>query len=206
MGMWRLRDPPLTDVGQEQAKTLLTHSSLTSLRRPLTVVVSPLQRTLETAVLGFGTDCRFIANSDLQETTVYPCDMGFPQQILKDDFPSVDFSELDDAWVEKEEPLHHATYKRLDRFLHWCAALPHDEVACVTHQNVCCDLTSVMLNHCDVVGVTLNRSTLEVSPLIYDGSNPGTLRMTAQNGGPDGIRCLLASRAESPAHTLGLDV
>lgn len=198
---WKERDPPLTARGEAQASQLRHHPLLVGLRRPLIVVVSPLRRTLQTATLGFtgqeeaAGPCRFVANSDLQETTFYPCDLGRPQSDLAGEFAEVDFSGLDgEAWVEKEAPKHHDRWVRLQRFAGWCAAHPAEELVAVTHQGVCQLLFGVLLDNCDVLGVSLQRATLRWEPLTYriTPEHMETLRWTATKGSAKGIRFLLA--------------
>src|SRR3981189_2154647 len=66
------------------------------LRSPSIVVTSPLRRCLQTAVYAFGEQAktgtiRIIAHPDLQEVSNCPCDTGTPLDLLRNEFPVVEF-------------------------------------------------------------------------------------------------------------------
>ena len=180
----RMRDTVLTLRGVQEAQQLREHRALAPLPRPLLVVVSPLRRALQIATHGLrawatntsvgenkSQEVCFVANSDLQECTSYPCDMGTPQAELQQDFPQVDFSALYDAWVEKRPPHHDTRSARLTRFTSWCAQFKVNRLVAVTHGLVCHENLGVCLANGDVVGACLDRVTLQWSPYTYPQSN-----------------------------------
>lgn len=100
---YHLRDPPLTELGQRQARTLRDRLTV----RPDVVIASPLIRTLQTALIGItgGTDVPLVSLAELQETSTEPCDTGSPKSTLlaREEFQGiVDFSDLPDDWDSKQ--------------------------------------------------------------------------------------------------------
>eukprot|EP00756_Hemistasia_phaeocysticola_P045887 Hpha_TRINITY_DN19647_c0_g1::TRINITY_DN19647_c0_g1_i1::g.186159::m.186159 len=74
-----IKDPLLTGLGREQAQALGGQEHLESALKQegSIVVVSPLRRTLQTALLGFGQrtpPARFVLKAEVQETGFPPCD------------------------------------------------------------------------------------------------------------------------------------
>ena len=192
---WQERDPGLTRLGEEQAAKLRAHPALVSLKKPLFVVVSPLRRALQTATIAFGS-CSMLANSDLQECTTNPCDMGTPQEELQKDFPDVDFTGLDSAWVEKEAPKHDDPNVRVNRFMTWCRGVTAETIIVVTHGLVCSSILGVSLAHADVIGASLDRSTSSWVPLEHQVPLEKTLRDTVVYGTVCGVQLLLGGLSE----------
>uniref|UniRef100_A0A7S4Q743 Phosphoglycerate mutase-like protein n=1 Tax=Alexandrium monilatum TaxID=311494 RepID=A0A7S4Q743_9DINO len=105
-----LRDPSLSSTGANQ--TLTAKDELKALTQcdiglpdPAVVLVSPLQRTLETAALLFPDHPRVHVCEDLRERrTLLPCDERKPAQHLarQSDFSNMDFASLLDVDSELE--------------------------------------------------------------------------------------------------------
>jgi len=107
-----LRDPGLTAQGFVQASSLAT--TFSALASTAVILTSPLRRTIETTLAGFGgifnnTDNKkkaveLILDPDLQERSDLPCDTGSDPSTLKSLFPDLDFngSVLADGWWAKE--------------------------------------------------------------------------------------------------------
>ncbi|KAK0723269.1 histidine phosphatase superfamily [Lasiosphaeria miniovina] len=106
-----LRDPGLTEAGLAQASSLA--ASFPALSSVAAVLASPLTRTLETALAGFGAilvsskhggggSANLILDPDLQERSDLPCDTGSDAASLKVRFPALDFSALPPQWFVKE--------------------------------------------------------------------------------------------------------
>merc|ERR1711879_603240 len=124
---------------------------------------------------------------------INPCDTGRPPHYLAMEFPQVDLSCLaGEAWIKKEPPDHHTTWRRLERFTRWCAERPEAEAVVVAHQNVCFDLFGAFLDHCDVLGVCLHRAELRWEPFCYENAKSTTLQRTATKGSYLGMSMLLA--------------
>ncbi|KAK2605930.1 hypothetical protein QQS21_003656 [Conoideocrella luteorostrata] len=111
-GVYSLRDPMLTPLGEEQARTLL-NSSFKDQSNISLVTASPLRRTLHTAYLTFGpalassSKCspQILALPDAQELSDDPCDTGSDPHPLRsmaaeNNWP-VDLSLVKDGWNVK---------------------------------------------------------------------------------------------------------
>jgi broad specificity phosphatase PhoE len=133
-------DARLTPIGEEQSATL--QPVLAALPHPEIVLVSPLSRTIQTALIAFAgaaSPVSLVCEELVRERNgAHPCDRRRPTAELRRDFPSVDFSplraEADDTWTPAREPWE-GTVGRATAFLHKLAALPQSTVACVTHND-----------------------------------------------------------------------
>ena len=110
-----LRDPGLTELGFTQASSLA--ASFPALSSIAAVVTSPLTRTIETTIAGFGAildkkfvggirgregGAKLILDPDLQERSDLPCDTGSELGTLRSRFPDLDISSLGEEWYVKE--------------------------------------------------------------------------------------------------------
>jgi broad specificity phosphatase PhoE len=105
-----LRDPGLTSQGFTQASSLAT--SFPALASTAVILTSPLRRTIETTLAGFGgiisntnnkkKAVELILDPNLQERSDLPCDTGSDPSALKSLFPDLDFGVLADGWWAKE--------------------------------------------------------------------------------------------------------
>lgn len=111
------------------------------------VVVSPLTRTLETAVCIFGTPKSdgvppFVVHELCRERTgLYTCDGRRPIREKRLEFPAIDFdrtsfvsSDEDAMWTEQRELDADCTARGI-AFVKWLAARPEREIAVVTHSS-----------------------------------------------------------------------
>ncbi|KAH8887840.1 phosphoglycerate mutase-like protein [Thozetella sp. PMI_491] len=103
-------DPELSELGRSQCRDL-RESLMNKMPEGLDVgliVVSPMRRTIETAqrALDFLIEkgVPIQANADWQENPDKPCDTGSPISALKDEFPGIDFSQLDPVFPDKTSP------------------------------------------------------------------------------------------------------
>ena len=109
-GDWTHRDPDLTANGRAQAERVPLDPILADALAPPDsgsraelVVVSPLLRTLRTAMVALGEQqppLPMVANPDIQETFPLPCDTGRPTSVIAPLFPRVDMSTLPQNWYE----------------------------------------------------------------------------------------------------------
>ena len=133
-------DARLTPFGEQQSATL--QPALAALPHPGVVLVSPLSRTIQTALIAFGgagaPAARFVSEELIRERNgAHPCDRRRPVAELAADFPAVDFGRLtaaDETWTPAREPWP-ATVARATAFLHLLAAAPERVVAAVTHND-----------------------------------------------------------------------
>jgi len=105
-----LPDPLLTELGQEQCRTL--RDTFPYHDRVELVTASPLRRTLYTALLGFEPvfharrGMKLIALPEAQETSDVPCDCGSDPEALRREFVEekglpVDLERVEEGWNSK---------------------------------------------------------------------------------------------------------
>lgn len=118
---WALPDPHLTVHGEEQCRLLRDEHFLQSSRLKF-VVASPMTRTLQTALLVFGSAngaSRILALPDIQETTEYPCDLGSDLGQLKDEVERnkwpIDLQRVEEGWnIKKQSSRYSATVPAIE--------------------------------------------------------------------------------------------
>lgn len=133
-------DPTLTPKGEDECQQLCQrfpyHQSVDLL------VVSPLRRTIYTALLGFRPEIergvQVIALPEMQETSGLPCDTGSDATKLKQEMDGkpVDLSLVHDGWNSKSgrwAPTKAAVEKRSRQARQWLKARPEKEIVVVTH-------------------------------------------------------------------------
>ncbi|KAJ1629357.1 histidine phosphatase superfamily [Pavlovales sp. CCMP2436] len=138
-----IRDAPLTEIGRQQAMVLRPAARAL---RPELVVVSPLSRAVQTALLAFdhlrdGPEAvPFVAHGGVQEQGgVQRCDHRRPIAEIAREFPSLDLSalaplgEADPLWNETKREPYAALCARARAFFEWLGQRPEREVAVVGH-------------------------------------------------------------------------
>ncbi|KAK3935539.1 histidine phosphatase superfamily [Diplogelasinospora grovesii] len=107
---YSIPDPELSEKGRQQC-IALKESLMPRIPDELDVgliVVSPMKRTIETALLAFPElierGIPIVAHADWQETTAKPCDTGSSLESLAAEFPQIDFSKVDPVWPDKTSP------------------------------------------------------------------------------------------------------
>ncbi|KAK1775027.1 phosphoglycerate mutase-like protein [Copromyces sp. CBS 386.78] len=106
---YSIHDPPLSELGQTQCRSLRKHFFKTEVPNKYQIsliIVSPMRRTMETALLSFGNYAKennipIVAHAGWQENSDKPCDTGSTIEVLKKEFPEVDFSRVDEVWPDK---------------------------------------------------------------------------------------------------------
>ncbi|KAM0236740.1 hypothetical protein ACHAPO_004781 [Fusarium lateritium] len=110
---YTLPDPPLTDEGKLQCANLRenlisTFSKDVDNPGDIAIIVSPMRRTLQTAMLSMDwlveRGVKIEGDADWQENSDKPCDTGSQISIVSKDFPQVNFSTVDAVWPEKRSP------------------------------------------------------------------------------------------------------
>ena len=75
---------------------------------PELILVSPMRRTLQTAVLALDwlmeNGVRSEAHAAWQETSHHPCNVGSPIDTMKEEFPVIDFSHVDPVFPDRLSP------------------------------------------------------------------------------------------------------
>jgi broad specificity phosphatase PhoE len=115
-------DPPLTDLGRDQARAAAEALRHEGIRR---IITSPYTRALQTAapvaeLLGVPVH----VNPIVRERHAFVCDIGSPRTELALSWPEHDFSTLDEVWWPPTEETADSTIGRADRFRAEIAALP----------------------------------------------------------------------------------
>jgi broad specificity phosphatase PhoE len=96
--LYQIHDPGLTPGGIEEPK--LFAQLYPFLRTPQIIITSHLRRALQMSLhisLSLGNDnpgsqsIRIVAHPDLQEVSREPCDTGTPLDLLREEFPTIDF-------------------------------------------------------------------------------------------------------------------
>ncbi|KAM0713482.1 hypothetical protein Q7P37_010444 [Cladosporium fusiforme] len=144
-------DPVLTAEGERQSKSL--GRSFQFHERIEAVFSSPLQRTLQTALLAFPASLsprgKIIACPLAQETSVAPCDTGQDRETLEKAFAAADvdftcvelgWNSKEGQWAQDDDAVQHRSCK-MREFL---AGRPEREVVLVTHGYFLRYLTDVL--------------------------------------------------------------
>lgn len=145
----QIHDPGLTPGGIKDAKLFTV--LYPNLRKPTIIVSSPLRRCLQTAIHAFGSqiksrELRVVANPDLQEVSTSLCDTGTPLDVLREEFPDVEFPDnvFPEIWprIRNKIPpkdgtiyadVDQALLRREERIRDWIRALDDMEVIVITH-------------------------------------------------------------------------
>lgn len=138
-----LEDAFLTEEGVEQCFLLAEESEFLADAVEL-VIVSPMNRTIQTAVYGFPNllgRVPWIARPEVRETMgQHPCDRMMPVSHKIANYPDIDFqalsnSDRDEAYYsynDLREPLHDIEM-RGRTFIEWLRNRPEKEIVVVTH-------------------------------------------------------------------------
>jgi len=136
----RLRDARMTAKGKaqcEELRKLLIQLEAVKHLKPEIVVVSPLTRALETASIVFPDSAEVPIKlfPGMQEHVVNICDVGRPVSALQQEFPKLDFSQLQEHWwtvpMSKETPQSLQT--RITAFHNYLRSLPQQVIVLVGH-------------------------------------------------------------------------
>ncbi|KAK0666056.1 histidine phosphatase superfamily [Cercophora samala] len=107
---YTIPDPELSALGRSQCNSLRENlvPKITGPNPELEVgliIVSPMRRTIETALLAFGDlGIPFEAHAGWQENSIQPCDTGSPIPALRKEFPQVNFDHVDPVYPDKTSP------------------------------------------------------------------------------------------------------
>lgn len=138
---YNLHDPEITELGKEQCRQI--RSSFPYTEGVELVVASPLKRTLQTALHGFGNilirdSSRIIAIPEFQETSAAPCDTGSSVPVLTKHFAAdpVDFDAVPADWNCKRGkwgPHEKEIQKRAHVARSWLKSRQEKEIVVVSH-------------------------------------------------------------------------
>ena len=149
-------DAPITELGETQARQARKEIKKFTIR---SVIVSPFTRTIQTAQLIFENSLPFQINAEVREQLVNSCDVGSTPRELYENFPHLDFDDLDECWwhqgekdyrgisVEPEEVL----MERASRFSAYLQRENIHSTAIVSHGNFIRALTGIKPNNCEIL-------------------------------------------------------
>ena len=138
---YTLKDPVLTEKGRAQA-TKMREADIPGKLDTQLVVVSPLRRTLQTALYAFGESypkVKFYCNPLLQEIGECASDIGSERLLLKEWFGEepYSFDELEDDWYEKKDIyLGKRVPERVSRFVSWLRQREERSIIVVSHYGI----------------------------------------------------------------------
>ncbi|MEM7462308.1 MAG: histidine phosphatase family protein [Pseudomonadota bacterium] len=149
-------DAPLSELGHIQGTETRHRISEIEIHR---VIVSPLTRTLQTALLLFGPTRNFEINAVVREQLLNSCDVGRSPPQLATDYPLFDFDHLDDVWWHNDTPDHRGFSVEPDQVLQERAAEFKEflrdtgahNTAVVTHGNFIRALTGIKPDNCQII-------------------------------------------------------
>ncbi|KAI1336505.1 histidine phosphatase superfamily [Xylariaceae sp. FL0016] len=99
-------DPDLTEEGREQCAVLREGLIKDPLAKQAELIItSPMRRTIQTALGSVDwlieKGVKIEADACWQENSAKPCDTGSPVEKVKQEFPIVDFANVDGVWPDK---------------------------------------------------------------------------------------------------------
>jgi broad specificity phosphatase PhoE len=136
-----LVDAKLTDLGIKQCQQL-SEKSKKIVKNAELLVISPLNRTLQTSLYSFpfllGTNPWVVMDEVREQTGLHPCDRRESITTKKAAFPQFDFTNI----IDDEDPLydlynmrepHHKVAERAKKFLSWLKEREENEIIVVAH-------------------------------------------------------------------------
>ena len=130
-------------------------------------IVSPLARTLETAAgVTAGTEIPLLACPLLQECADCPCDTGRSPEVLKREYPTVDFAQVPPLWYEKVGHIDFGTGQireaglaalrtRCEAATEFLCGRSEETLVVVAHHTFFAHLTGVEFFNCEVIEFSL---------------------------------------------------
>lgn len=145
-----IRDPGLTPLGREQARAAAEKLAAHGISR---LVSSPYRRALETAeIIGRAVDLPVTVDVLVRERRAFICDIGTQRSSLCQQWPHLDFAQLDEDWWPVDEESEHKLLLRCHAFRTRMAGC-HDwgETAIVSHWGFIRGLTGQALGNGEMI-------------------------------------------------------
>jgi broad specificity phosphatase PhoE len=141
-------DPPLTELGRQQAEELVDRLADQGVRR---LIASPYRRALQTASIIAGSLGLAIAIEPLvRERCVFSCDLGTPASTLARLWADLDFTRVEEQWWGEPTESEAELAVRCDAFRAKIASLnDRFEVAVISHWGFIRALTGEELANAD---------------------------------------------------------
>ena len=149
-------DAPITELGGTQALQARKEIKKFTIR---SIIVSPFTRTIQTAQLIFENSLPFQINAEVREQLVNSCDVGSTPRELSENFPHLDFNNLDECWWHQGEKDHRGIsvepeevlMERASRFSAYLKRENIHSTAIVSHGNFIRALTGIKPNNCEIL-------------------------------------------------------
>src|SRR5271165_1256886 len=137
-------DPPLTELGHTQAEEAARHLADQGIQR---IIVSPYTRALQTArPIGRLLGVPLRVDPLVRERFAFICDIGSPRDALERDWPTHDFSAIEEVWWPNAEEPETSVRDRAARFRRELAAgQDRDSILVVSHWGFILSLTGQSL-------------------------------------------------------------
>lgn len=179
-------DPPLTELGRQQAAGLQKRALDLS---PSLIVVSPLSRATKTALIAFEHvvgEVPIIAHEDTREKIgVHTCDKRHSVREAKVEYPTVDYSLLhsdaDVLWSADKRESSQEVSDRAYSFMEWLRTRPEEEVVVATHSGWLLTLFNTVLT-CDCEDLKTWFATGEMRSVLVSYSDIGVKGQKRKQG------------------------
>lgn len=150
-----IEDPAITALGATQARAAAGVLADQGVRR---LISSPYRRALQTAsIIGRALDVPISVNPIVREHYAFSCDIGSPRGVLAAEWPSIDFSHIDERWWPREDETDDLVAARGRDFLEQTAALDdRHSVAVVSHWGFIRGITGLRVTNGTVLRVDQN--------------------------------------------------
>ena len=191
-----IRDPGLSEQGVAQARGVpakyqaVLGSALSiepSTEQIDLLVISPMRRTIQTAMHAFGdwlatraaagSSVPIVLAPDIQETGDVLCDTGRPASEVRAEFeaayPCLPFDTLPEDWCQKEGLYAHtgnALAMRFRKFTRWLQARPEQNVLVVAHHNVFLGMLGISFLNCEVRKFALQCRSADATEASIDSA------------------------------------
>ena len=141
-------DPPLTELGRQQAGELIERLADEGVRR---LIASPYRRTLETAsIIAGALDLSIVIEPLVRERCIFSCDLGTPRSALAELWPGLDFEHLEEQWWGGPPESEESLARRCTAFRAKTSSLHNrSEVAVISHWGFIRGLTGEELANAD---------------------------------------------------------
>jgi len=178
-------DAPLTPLGRKQAAAL--SPAIPQLHDKVELIVtSPLKRTLQTTLLGWGPAVKrlgiqnVICHPGAQECNDFPCDTGTPREELEQlkEFTGFDFSKLTPDWTSKKgfyAADQDALTARAQAVRQFLRERPEKHIALIAHgdflRRITCDAdgpSAHMWKNAEVRVFTFDQSTVDQDICLFE--------------------------------------
>lgn len=154
----RYLDPELTPKGIEQAKSLQSRVATIMKANPVElIVVSPLRRATQTALLAFethvGEGLEVLASELCHEMAGrHTCDRRLNKSVLMAQFPVVDYSlieEEDPLWSDWAREPWLEIGRRAAQFVEWLRSRPESRIAVAAHSCILLAILNAVVSRCE---------------------------------------------------------